>query len=274
MVSDKSVLRYPGGKFRARKIIESYLPENTTHILSPFFGGGSFELYMTGKKVSVTAYDKFYVLAVFWEELSKRPQALATSVQKYFGRVDSALFKQLQQELKYIDEAKVTQDSLDTAAKFFVVNRCSFSGATLSGGFSKESARTRFTQSIIDRLDSWDNDYLTFSYGDCHNVLEDVSDDVDALFLDPPYLLEKDKNTLYGVSGNMHKDFDHILFFDQVNKLDKPFVLTYNNSDVVRDIWKDYFIYDAQWAYGMNKDKKSSEIIVTNFKAQEESTLL
>ena len=45
----KSPLRYPGGKTRAVKILKKYV---NTHfpgrkvILSPFFGGGSFEIAM------------------------------------------------------------------------------------------------------------------------------------------------------------------------------------------------------------------------------------
>jgi len=37
--------------------------------------------------------------------------------------------------------------------KYFVINRCSFSGATLSGGFSTESSKKRFTESSIKRTE-------------------------------------------------------------------------------------------------------------------------
>lgn len=35
---------------------------------------------------------------------------------------------------------------------YFIINRCSFSGATLSGGFSLESSQKRFTTSSIERI--------------------------------------------------------------------------------------------------------------------------
>ena len=47
-MNNKSPLRYPGGKTRACKIIEQELLKRTditkySRIVSPFFGGGSFE---------------------------------------------------------------------------------------------------------------------------------------------------------------------------------------------------------------------------------------
>ena len=49
-----SPLRYPGGKTRACKIIENVILQHFDitsfdTIISPFFGGGSFEFYMQNK---------------------------------------------------------------------------------------------------------------------------------------------------------------------------------------------------------------------------------
>jgi DNA adenine methylase len=46
-----SPLRYPGGKTRACKILDQIVVDNfdiedINNIISPFFGGGSFEFYM------------------------------------------------------------------------------------------------------------------------------------------------------------------------------------------------------------------------------------
>lgn len=264
-LSTRSVLRYPGGKFRARKILDDLMPKNIHQVFSPFLGGGSFELYLTEKNISVNCIDKFFTLANFWEQLSLFPNELHSKIQPYLGNVDGQLFKQLQQELRETEQSSIVEDKLDSAAKFFVVNRCSFSGATLSGGFSKESSKTRLTQSIVERVKNWNNPLLKTEYGDCHDKLKALPLETDFLFLDPPYLLEADKNSLYGVSGNLHKGFDHIKLYEQVKSTNLPFLLTYNNDESVREIWKGFEIREAEWAYGMNKTKKSSEIIITNY---------
>ena len=56
MVSHRSVLRYPGGKYRARKILYNEMPENVDTVLSPFLGGGSFELYLTDNNINAVSY--------------------------------------------------------------------------------------------------------------------------------------------------------------------------------------------------------------------------
>ena len=137
-ISDKSVLRYPGGKSRACKILDSMLPENVNKVLSPFIGGGSFELFLTTKNIQVYGYDKFKTLSIFWEQLLSEPIKLGENIDKYRGEVDKDLFLILQKEIKEIEHGnKIAEDDLDVASKFFVVNRCSFSGITLSGGYSK-----------------------------------------------------------------------------------------------------------------------------------------
>ena len=52
--TNKSPLRYPGGKTRACKVLEEILVknfnmENIGILISPFFGGGSFEFYIQNK---------------------------------------------------------------------------------------------------------------------------------------------------------------------------------------------------------------------------------
>jgi len=59
----------------------------------------------------------------------------------------------------------------------------------------------------------------------------------------------------------MHEDFNHQLLYELIITK-KNWIITYNNNDYIRNLYKDYKIIDVNWAYGMNKDKKSSEIII------------
>lgn len=65
----KSPLRYPGGKTRAIKILKDYIPKDCKKICSPFFGGGSFELYLSQQGIDVHGYDIFKPLIYFWQTL-------------------------------------------------------------------------------------------------------------------------------------------------------------------------------------------------------------
>lgn len=84
------------------------------------------------------------------------------------------------------------------------------------------------------------------------------------LFLDPSYYLENKSNKLYGNNGDLHEGFRHRMLFDLLEnrKNCKNWVLTYNNCEYIRDLYKDFKIFDVKWSYGMNSSKASAEIII------------
>ena len=88
------------------------------------------------------------------------------------------------------------------------------------------------------------------------NILNDKT----LIFLDPPYYLEK-KSKLYGKNGDMHEGFNHEgLYKTLSNKTN--WIMTYNNCDYIKKLYKDYKIVNVCWSYGMNKSKDSSEIVI------------
>lgn len=275
-----NLLRYPGGKSRAANVLFPMLPshittkDKTVVCGSPFYGGGSFENHIknTLPHVSVVASDFFGVLVVFWRIVVERNSELVASVRSYHhSGVGKDLFLSLQRDLVATEntiaasgvDALSDDEQLVTATKFYVVNRCSFSGATLSGGYSKESATRRFTTTTIDKIARFDTSRLSVNYADYSSVMETLDDTCDFVFLDPPYML--DNSDLYGVKGDRHAGFDHKHLASVVTHMDTPWMLTYNDHPEVRKWYKDYHIVDAQWKYGMNASKNSSEIVVMNY---------
>jgi DNA adenine methylase len=61
----------------------------------------------------------------------------------------------------------------------------------------------------------------------------------------------------------MHESFNHQKLFDVI-KTKKNWIITYNNCEYIKNIYKDYIILEVDWSYGMNKTKTSSEIIILN----------
>lgn len=265
----KSPLRYPGGKTRSRKILYTILIENfdirlLKKIISPFFGGGSFEFYLMEKlNVLVMGNDKFVPLWQFWNICILDRETLVKNVHHnrkiMLNSEDDGKshFSNLRNNIMNI------ADDVEQAVDYFIINRCSFSGATLSGGFSSESMKSRFTESCIERLKNLDTSKLSIENLDGVEFIEkqcDENNDEVILFVDPPYYLNKGSN-LYGNNGDLHKDFDHDKLFESL-KSKKRWILTYNNCDFIRNLYRDFKIIEASWTYGMNKSKKSSEIII------------
>ena len=267
----KSPLRYPGGKTRAIKYMKDYFPRDMKNLCSPFFGGGSLELFFAKQGVQVTAYDLFEPLVWFWRALLESPKELA-EVSDSLRTEDEAFvlkdkrvkglpkkdFRDIQHKL-----GEETSYSIANAAMFYALNRSSFSGETLSGGYSKRASYARFTDSSIDRVRDFRTNKLTVECEDFTTSIPKNSDKF--LYCDPPY---KIKYNLYGKKGNMHRNFNHDALLDLLkNRTD--WVLSYNDCEWVREAYKDYEIVRLDWKMGMSNiysEKERAEKLVSGKK--------
>lgn len=245
----KSPLRYPGGKTRAVSTIMGFMPDTLDCIASPFFGGGSVELALVSKGIRVYGYDAFKPLVLFWQEVIEHPEKLADNVGEYHP-MPRDKFYDLQNRLK---QGRFCDRELP--AVFYALNRSSYSGTTMSGGMSP--GHKRFTQSSIDRI----RKFQSYDLLSVQNISFDSSlpkHESDFLYCDPPYA---NGGALYGERGDCHKGFDHEKLAGMLRGRD-GWILSYNDCSLVRDLYSGFTILPASWTYGMNKDKKSSEVVI------------
>ena len=160
-----SPLRYPGGKTRACKILDEILNKyfNLNEfdiILSPFFGGGSFEFYLQNSyNKKIIANDKFIPLYNFWNQIKNDKMKLYDELKNIIN-VKKEDFQEYRNEIMNLNN-----DMLKQAKLYFIINRCSFSGATLSGGFSEEASKKRFTDSSKDKIKNLNlTDFKIYNY--------------------------------------------------------------------------------------------------------------
>ena len=59
----------------------------------------------------------------------------------------------------------------------------------------------------------------------------------------------------------MHDTFDHNKLYKCLSTKQNWF-MTYNNCEYIKKLYKDFKIIETSWSYGMNKSKKSSEIVI------------
>ena len=249
----KSPLRYPGGKTRAISILRRYLDEHYRGrriLLSPFLGGGSFELDCASRGYEVHGNDLFRPLVTFWTVLRDTPDALQERVRQLCP-VTKETFLRFRQTILELT------DPLEIAAAYFVVNRCSFSGATFCGGFSAEAAEKRCNPSAILRLLS--PPFASISNLNALDFLrEHPESDTTVVYADPPYYIT---TYVYGKDGDMHEGFDHA-GLAALLKTRRDWVLSYNDCPYIRELYAGCRILTESWAYGMNASKPSTEVII------------
>ena len=260
IITNVSPLRYPGGKTRACKKLEIILNEHFNisdydNLISPFFGGGSFEFYIQNNyNLNIVANDKFTPLYNFWNICKNDKKNLCDQLTKKINMIDKDYFTSSRKQIM------AEKNILNQSILFFILNRCSFSGATLSGGFSLEASKKRFTYSSIERIKKLNLQKFCIYNFDFEDFINTNQDKKNFFFLDPPYYLDK-ASTLYGNNGDMHDTFEHDKLYKCLSKK-KNWFMTYNNCDYIKNLYKDFKIIETNWSYGMNKSKKSSEIVI------------
>jgi DNA adenine methylase len=268
----KAPTRYPGGKQRLCNWISEHFPEHVHEMREPFVGGGSIFLKARsmGLADSYWINDKFNYVTYFWRIV--REPVLCEKLIRDLHELRASLTNVSQvEEVFHAMRAESPSDAYRFALIFFFINRTSFSGATFSGGFSKSAAMDRFTVSKINQLKHMPEALAgvritKFDYE--RLVLEPPikkGNDV-LLVLDPPY---GSSQGLYGKNGEMHK-FDHEHMASLMKETKHKFLITYDDTDYVRSLYKFANIYKRELSYSMcnvstKKQKIGRELILTNY---------
>ena len=254
-IAAKTVLRYPGGKQRAVTILADYIPPDESEICSPFLGGGSLELYCASiLGARVFGYDNFAPLTEFWQVLMSRRNTLADKAAAFLPTLARDDFYHLQKtQMKIADKTA-------RAAVFYVINRASFSGCTLSGGMSP--GHPRFTPSAVARLRQFPSARLRQNFS---AQQADFADSINAhpnafVYADPPYML-KNQN-LYGARGTGQRGFNHEKLRDVLLARGGRWLLSYNDCENARSLYRGFVMLTPKWRYGMSGDKNSRELLV------------
>ncbi|GHT36411.1 DNA methyltransferase [Planctomycetales bacterium] len=262
----KSPLRYPGGKSRAVELIDSLLPE-FDEFREPFLGGGSVFVYAKQKYPAKKFWgnDLYLELYKFWEYAQKDINALLNKI--YEWRNQFCVGKELH---KFLNQNIARFNDLERATAFFIYNRITFSGTSLSGGFSEGAFQKRFTESSIQRLKPFSEviQETTITNYDYKELINKKGDNV-FLFLDPPYY-SATKSALYGKNGNLHKTFDHQEFADIMERCPHRWLITYDDSDYIRKLFSFANIVPWKLTYGMRNvtetsDQNGRELFISNY---------
>lgn len=272
----KSPLRYPGGKSRAIKVLMPFFPQDFDEFREPFFGGGSVGLYLAqnfGLK-QIFANDLNTDLYCFWQTLKTQNKALIDEIKR--TRQTHTNGRELYEKL--LARRGENLSDFQRAVDFFVLNRITFSGVVDCGGYSQKAYESRFTPSSIERLKNMDSILrnFTFSNQSYESLLQNNGKRV-FIFLDPPYF-SASKSKLYGKKGDLHANFNHERLCEHLKNTKHRFLLTYDDSEFIKELYKDFYKLKYTLQYGMNnfkqtKANKGQELLISNYEFIKENKL-
>ncbi len=272
----RSPLRYPGGKSRALKQILPLVPGNISEFREPFVGGGSvFFAIRSLFQHRIKTYwinDLNYDLYCFWQQVrDNAPDLVKALIEIHTTTTDGrVLFEELTQAKDKLNQNREMLSGFERAVRFFLLNRITFSGAVDSGGYSQSAYEKRFTPSSIERVKHiypylsgvkiTNCDYTDALFHDGEGVF---------IFLDPPYWKATDSK-LYGVRGELHTAFDHARFAQDVRGCPHKWLITYDDSPLIRALFDFAEIQEWTLQYGMNNYRQRSaakgrELFIKNY---------
>ena len=277
MTSQKSLktpLRYPGGKSRACTKMDPYFPDlrNYDEFREPFLGGGSVAIHVTKKYPSLKIWvnDLYEPLVNFWQQLQMFGPELKDHLLHFKSTCpDPESARGLFNISKDILEDPVT-GNFERAVRFYIVNKCSFSGLTASSSFSPQASNSNFSVRGIEKLpeyskliEKWRITNYSYDY-----LLD--GDTTAFVYLDPPYDI---KDNLYGRKGSMHKGFDHDKFAADCDfRYPMHQLISYNSDQLVKDRFKNWNTGEFDLTYTMRsvgeymrEQKDRKELLLFNY---------
>lgn len=273
----KTPIRYMGGKSRATKTLLKYLPSTQIdQYVEPFIGGGSMAIAFARNNPDVPVWinDKYYNLYCFWITLRDNPLDLQEILYK---KKQEAMNRDAHRELFDFCKATINGRGVETlsrAWRFYVLNKCSFSGLGESSGFSASASISNFSEAGINNLIAYhrlikDWTITNLDYTDCL-----TNSDKTFVYLDPPYAkVGKDgKSFLYGKNGELHKSFNHDDFKANVCSHRSPMMISYDNNDLIKSMYADWNQHTFDLTYTLHSgqnyrsdEKNRKELLLTNY---------
>ena len=264
-ITNHTLYSYPGGKNRMKNDIKDIILEikpDLNYMVSPFLGGGSLELLIAGsgenlwsEAIKVQAYDIFKPLADFWEiMLEEGGSRIANEVEKHMPLTDNDHYKSF---MPLLD----SEDKFTRAWSFYICIKASYSGMI---GSSTVLARAELREAGLEKLRNFNNSHFSMEWGDCYETIPKHNKDF--MYLDPPYY--KTHNHYYGKDGEIHKAFNHEKYCELLKDHKGGFVMSYDNSDEVKNLYKDWteFRY-LTFPYQMSGKKRyeKEELVIIKY---------
>lgn len=252
-LSKETFLTYMGSKGKVREDLFRALPKDTPDkIVSPFIGGGAFELFAASKKIDVFGYDISEHISRTWQTMLSNSTDVATYNYRNYPYPKKYL-RNIVNDITYIE------DDIEHAAAVWAGTKQAYSGMILNGGYFGEP-NVKVDYFNPKYWNHWGNDYLHVGCMKWEDTLDLHNGEF--LFCDPPYVgLER-----YYVKPPLPKKmFDHEKFAQRLSEWDNGWILTYVEHPLILELYKDFEIVRHNWkqgSVGRYRDSDSTKELV------------
>lgn len=246
----KSFIPWIGGKSQLAKTILAKFPSDFDRYIEVFGGGGSV-LFAKDRHAPLEVYnDADGALVNLFRCVKYHCAELQREIDGWINARE------------FFEDAKMQMDTrgmtdIQRAARFYVQVRLSYGADRRTYGCSKKNlvSSIDYLMAIRDRLNAAGT---VIEHKDFDDLIK-VYDRPGALFYcDPPYhTTERHYNSKFSAE-------DHERLKQRLNRIKGRFLLSYNDDDFIRELYRDYTIEPVERPNSLSKGT-FKELIITNF---------
>ena len=264
---NRTPLRYPGGKQSLAPFIQEILDTNEIngHYVEPYAGGAGVALRLLLNRAVkyIHLNDSDIRLYSFWHCVKNENENLCNRILSCSLTIEE--WKKHRDVLRKPENHTLFEIGFST----FFMNRCNRSGilnAGVIGGLDQMGnykMDARFSRKdLIRRIEliGLFSDSIFLSNLDAEDYIENYISNLDEnslVYFDPPYF-----NKAKDLYLNSYKPKDHIRLSNSIQKVSKPWVLSYDNVPEIMELYyyMNHFTYDLQ--YSAARNYKGREVFV------------
>lgn len=254
------VLPYVGSKYRILPLIEEKLPENNLYV-EPFSGGFSLGLGLINKGLvdRVVLNDLDEEVVNFWREVKEDAFRLSDAVDNLYKKLETLLFSG-DVSLSDMDKRLIegANSNLSRAALFYLYRKMNFGTSRRRIDPFNSTPKMDHTDKFFGASQLLDSAIIT---NRSYQYLGDFDGQDTLWYFDPPYVDARNAN-YYAVCKE--EQFDHTALRDFISTLRGNFILSYDNSDLIRELYKDAHITTIRVHSALNKMGYSEELLISN----------
>ena len=245
----KSFIPWIGGKSQLAKKIVSMFPEDFDRYIEVFGGGGSV-LFSKDKHAPLEVYnDANSQLVNLFRCIRFHREELQREISGYINA------REIFEDIRTLINMRGFTD-IQRAAMFYIQIKISYGADSRTYGCNKKNISAGYLTEIEKRLKSGAG--VVIEHKDFENLIK-VYDRPRALFYcDPPYhTTEKYYDAEFSPS-------DHERLKCCLNDIKGRFILSYNDDDYIRELYRDFNITAVERQNNLSKGSYK-ELIITNY---------
>lgn len=257
-VDSKHLINWVGGKRLLRKTIAPLIPENIQTYIEPF-GGAGWVLFYKDKWANCEIYnDLDGRLVNLFRIVKYHPNALKEELSYLLGSRE--MFMQFMNSTPITDVQK--------AAKFFFLITRSFGGKGSTFGCVKKSAggACKSLSNTLIKIDAIHKrlDKVLIEHRDFEKLIAQYDHEGAFFYCDPPY------STGCGYEVTSTENFEHERLRNVLSNIKGRFLLSYDDSPKIRELYKGFEMIEVQRQKGINNRQGITnniykELLIANY---------